>query len=314
MDYITNIKTHNKTPNLTLVLPGPCNASCSFCTWKREPDESGFLDAFYKLIYHLPPEFTQISISGGEPTLSPVLPDVLAGIEILKAQGRVTKAVLTTNGSNLTATMGLLSPAINHVNVSRHHYDDETNQNIFKCAAPLYDNISNSIGILECLGIDTNLNCVLNTSRDQTFLSHYIAYAKKIGAHSVTFRNMYNDYSESELLAYLRKHYKATSVSSCPVCRTEEYLANGMKVRCHLSDEEPTSNINLNDELYELILHPDGTLSKDWGKQKPVLLEEHPKSKILKRSTVRKLLREDQYGERYHNYSTDYDGCGYRGC
>lgn len=312
MDYITNIKTHNKTPNLTLVLPGPCNASCSFCTWKREPDESGFLDAFYKLIYHLPPEFTQISISGGEPTLSPVLPDVLAGIEILKAQGRVTKAVLTTNGSNLTATMGLLSPAINHVNVSRHHYLSNVNDKIFKCE--IHADIKQVVDYLECDAIDVNFNCVLYADEDRNFMYDYLAFARIAHIRSITFRNTYNNYKEGRILKYLRSHYKPVSVSSCPVCRTEEYLVQGMKVRCHLSDEEPTSNINLNDELYELILHPDGTLSKDWGKQKPVLLEEHPKSKILKRSTVRELLREDQYGDRYHNYSTDYDGCGYRGC
>ncbi len=307
MKHINNLKTYTANPNLTLVLPGPCNAHCSFCTWEREADESGFLSSLYKLMLHLPPNFRQISISGGEPTLSPELSSVLAAMEILKVQGKIDKVVLTTNGSNLHGVVNLFANSVDHVNLSRHHYDDETNQNIFKCAAPLYDNISNSIGILECLGIDTNLNCVLNTSRDQTFLSHYIAYAKKIGAHSVTFRNMYNDYSESELLAYLRKHYKATSVSSCPVCRTEEYLANGMKIRYHISDEEPTSNTELQQETYELILHPDGILSEDWTKQKPVSIEPLLKqSKAISSTHSRYLVEESSL------YQTS---CGYHsGC
>lgn len=300
MDYITNIKTHNETPNLTLVLPGPCNASCSFCTWKRESDESGFLDAFYKLVYHLPPEFTQISISGGEPTLSPVLPDVLAGIEILKAQGRITKAVLTTNGSNLSAAMGLLSPAINHVNISRHHYSGDANSDVFKCKIPT--DIQGIVGYLECKAIDVNLNCVLYADKDENFMYDYLSFARIAHIRSVTFRNTYNNYKEGRILKYLRSHYKPVSVSSCPVCRTEEYLVQGVKVRCHLSDEEPTNNINLNDELYELILHPDGTLSKDWSKQKPVLLEEHPRKNLRP-----KPAQEDSYGERH-------SGCGYRGC
>lgn len=273
MKHINNLKTYTANPNLTLVLPGPCNAHCSFCTWKREANESSFLSALYKLMLHLPSNFRQISISGGEPTLSPELSSVLAAMEILKVQGKIDKVVLTTNGSNLHGVVNLFANSVDHVNLSRHHFMDEVNQNIFKCATPLYENVSRSLATLSRLGIDTNLNCVLNENRSEAFLTNYVEYAKGVGAYSITFRNMYDDHSESQLLAHLREYYKATSVSSCPVCRTEEYLYNGMKIRCHISDEEPTANAELQQETYELILHPDGTLSEDWAKQKPVSIE-----------------------------------------
>lgn len=307
MKRINNLKTYTSNPNLTLVLPGPCNAHCSFCTWKREPDESGFLSALYKLMLHLPPNFRQISISGGEPTLSPALSSVLAAMEILKVQDKIDKVVLTTNGSNLHEVVSLFANSVDRVNLSRHHFMDEVNQNIFKCATPLYENVSRSLATLSRLGIDTNLNCVLNENRSEAFLTNYVEYAKRIGAYLVTFRNMYDDHSESQLLAHLREYYKATSVSSCPVCRTEEYLYNGMKIRCHISDEEPTTNVELQQEIYELILHPDGTLSEDWAKQKPVRIGPITKqpSSIVPAHLSRYLVEESST----YNRSCSSSGC-----
>lgn len=309
MKHINNLKTYTANPNLTLVLPGPCNAHCSFCTWEREADESGFLSSLYKLMLHLPPDFRQISISGGEPTLSPELSSVLAAMEILKVQGKIDKVVLTTNGSNLHGVVNLFANSVDHVNLSRHHFMDEVNQNIFKCATPLYENVSRSLAALSRLGIDTNLNCVLNENRSEAFLTNYVEYAKRVGAYSVTFRNMYDDHSESQLLTHLREYYKATSVSSCPVCRTEEYLYSGMRIRCHISDEEPTKNTQLQQETYELILHPDGTLSEDWAKQKPVNIEP-----TLKQSKAMPSTNHSNYPvDKASSYQTS---CGYRpsGC
>ena len=128
-------KLVSPTPNLSLMLPGWCNAKCEFCFWERAQLANKFPQKEYAtkvadFLDRLPESFRQISVTGGEPTISPVFDDVISVIASRK--NKFNKMVLTTNGINLDQKASIISGVVDHINISRHHYDDELNNKIFK--------------------------------------------------------------------------------------------------------------------------------------------------------------------------------------
>ena len=265
------IYTNNLNPNFTIVLPGPCQANCDFCFWKREDDEKAFIKSLKRVLKKLPSNFTQISISGGEPTLSPVFDKTLSLINKYKKKGKFHKVVLTTNGIYLKDKD---LTGIDHVNISRHGVSDKTNREIFKTDnVPSFDELPEIIKHVNKFGIDVNYNVVLtNENKDIDKLS-WSTFAKETGANSVTYRNQYGVYEISKIEEELKKEgYMPSAISQCPVCRTHTYFFDGTKFKFHASDYEPTESEVFDDkEVYELILHPTGDLTRDWEAKKIIL-------------------------------------------
>lgn len=267
-----NIKTKNTNPNFTIVLPGTCQAKCGFCFWKEDKNTSMFLKMLKKSLKKLPDLFNQISISGGEPTLSPVFDEALALIKKFKDKGKIKKVVLTTNGINLLKKD--LS-GIDHINISRHSFNDLDNQKIFGTIyVPSTKDLQEINTYCNKQGIDVNYNVVIVPGlNDDMNLYQYIFWAKATYASSITFRNQYGEYGVSNIeKKLLEDNYKPTVVATCPVCKTSTYLAKGIKVKFHSSDYEPTeSNKFDKDEVYEVILQPNGDLTRDWEANKILL-------------------------------------------
>ena len=265
------IITRNTNPNFTIVLPGPCQANCEFCFWNREDDEGSFLKSLKRVLKKLPSNFTQISISGGEPTLSPVFDETMKLINKYKKKGKFNKVVLTTNGINLIEKD---LDGIDHINISRHHVYDKVNRKIFKTdKVPDIEELTMINSFVNSEGIDINYNVVFvdeNQTNDYNIWSNFV---KKTGATSVTFRNQYGEYNYSMLeMSVLDDLYKPNIVSTCPVCRTASYFIDGVKFKFHSSDYEPTESKKFSDdETYELVLHPTGDLTRDWEAKKVIL-------------------------------------------
>ena len=97
-----------------IVLPGKCNAKCSFCFGgtpvNASKDERSTSEKLYDWMYgfkqsliNATPEYRQLNITGGEPTMSPVYKEVLRVIRDIKI--KFPKVVMTTNGFNLKPEM-----------------------------------------------------------------------------------------------------------------------------------------------------------------------------------------------------------------
>jgi pyruvate-formate lyase-activating enzyme len=266
------IKTKNINPNFTIVLPGTCQAKYGFCFLKEDKNTSMFLKMLKKSLKKLPDLFNQISISGGEPTLSPVFDEALDIIRKYKQKGKIKKVVLTTNGIHLIKKN---LEGIDHINISRYHFNDEINSKIFGTnKIPNTKEIQSINDYCNKNIIDINYNVVLipdlNTSMN---LKQYIFWAKATYASSITFRNQYGEYGISSIESKLiTDGYKPVSESLCPVCRTTTYLVSGMKVRFHSSDYEPTESKEFDkNEVYEVILQPNGNLTRDLKGEKILL-------------------------------------------
>lgn len=99
---LDQLRVYQLDPNLTAILPGLCQARCPFCVEpesKVQAQPSEWIKAFQELLeVELPEVFRVLTISGGEPSISPAFADLLAITAELLERGRLKRVVLTTNG------------------------------------------------------------------------------------------------------------------------------------------------------------------------------------------------------------------------
>ena len=79
--------------------------------------------------------------------------------------------------------------------------------------------------------------------------------------NTITFRKDYNDgfgvHDMEKLMG------EPVNVGDCPVCRKSRYLYKGMEVYFTTSEFEPKDILG-DEDVYELILQPNGDLTLDW--------------------------------------------------
>lgn len=254
-------------PNFSIVIPGGCNAKCDFCFWKKNNACKNYLEKLSDVLYKLPENFNQISITGGEPTISPYLKDVLNLID----KNKFNKVVLTTNGHKLLETLNLFENIVDHVNISRHHYDDNINNKIFRSKMIDSKKLKISINELNKIGIDVTLSSVLNEKlKTNNDIKNYINFAKYCGATQIFFRKPHGTIRPSKT-ERIYENYKYDEIK-CPVCRSRYQLIEGMKVVWKSSLIEPSLKLN---KIYELIFNESGELTKDWSGKLKININEN---------------------------------------
>ena len=253
-------------PNFTLVMPGSCQAKCSFCFWNKDQkqDQSKFLHGLIKALPILY-KYKQLSISGGEPTLSPILHFLPTIID----KSQLDKVVITTNGADLDSLFELITTTrfIDHVNISRHAINDNENEAIFGTSKlPSIKDIAKFSTEACQYGVDVTFNCVLEDSRMNSgapsFIIHNFAkLAKECNVSSICFRRCFEQESPHNIEKFLSDNYKVIKETSCPVCSYKEYLVCGLKISVRTSVKEPSNQLQ---GIYEFILQPNGDLTSDW--------------------------------------------------
>ena len=78
----------------------------------------------------LPDCFDQLSLTGGEPTLSPYFLEVLDVVR--SRRNKYKKVVLTTNGQKILDFKKEIKQTVDHINLSRHHWTEKKNAEVFK--------------------------------------------------------------------------------------------------------------------------------------------------------------------------------------
>lgn len=126
------IQEVEETYALLYVRQKGCNAKCLFCEYQNDAENFNE-DKFYAILDELKDKVwvKKVSFSGGEPTLHL---DKLARI-IKKTRVALPGAyiVVNTNGVNLDEVFEdkSLVAIIDNFSISRHHYDDDKNNEIF---------------------------------------------------------------------------------------------------------------------------------------------------------------------------------------
>ena len=140
-----------------------------------------------------------VSITGGEPTISKKLPAIL---KVLSA-GDVRKRTITTNGSGLywkventsdTVLDRLYDYKLEHLNISRAHYDNKLNSELMVMKEHLMPNekLEEIIKDAKAKGIKVRLSCALLKDGIANYdqIMRYIDWGLKLNVDNVIFRQL----------------------------------------------------------------------------------------------------------------------------
>jgi MoaA/NifB/PqqE/SkfB family radical SAM enzyme len=228
------------------------------------------MDKVFEHFHTLPNAFKTLSISGGEPTLSPVFGQFLVRLsKFRQVNSRFDRVVLTTHGGNLMDWINTVGCVVDHINISRHDMSDFDNIKIFGTGSIPTNNELR--GIIETIhkntACDVTLNCVVKPDVTVYFCEQFIDYAKSLGADAVSFRKEASDVLPTFAEYTFAIKYGIKSESKCPVCRGMEQDVDGFQVRWKGSVEEPSITTK---GVYEAVIHPDGNIYTDWGMKVPL--------------------------------------------
>lgn len=281
-NLLTDLYTVNgHKPNFTIITPGPCNAKCGFCFWNakdgkiKPPSDyfSSLRDVIKAVPYSICPA---LSLSGGEPTISPHFENILKVIDLVPRQW--DRVVLTTNGSNLNKWLDnpTFARVITNINISRHHFDDRKNRDIFH--SNIVPGVEQIREMVNKYGkkYKFNINCVTSETTDSDFIYRMLMQATfELKLPSISFRKEAGDVSPSPVEREFVKKFGSVSSNNCPVCRTTIQDNDGFKIMWKGSHPEPSQHLN---KLYELVFHPNGKVYADWSRKQDVDLRMEPET------------------------------------
>ena len=144
---------HNFT-ELAVQITAACNGHCKFCCNSKSDDYNFSFEKFKEMFLELQPvlPIDQVSFTGGEPTLFAKIVDVMQWI---RTQDPKIGFHINTNGSNLSLLKEIADVGNVDIRLSRHHYDDKTNAEIFGSThIPTLDQLQN-------LGLRLLIHCNL---------------------------------------------------------------------------------------------------------------------------------------------------------
>jgi len=274
-------KLVNKNPNFSIVIPGGCNAKCKFCfnnnIEQKQVNHENYIMNLIDNLDSLPPEFYQVSITGGEPLLSSYIDEVLMLLRFKK--DKYKNIVLTTNGTNLLEKLNMVKLSVDHINISRHHYDEDKNKNIFSGTYDISDEyISNCIKEYSKFGIDISVNCIINSNTKPEFIEKFTRWSNMMGFYTVNFRkesgNLDPTFAESSY-----NEHKVLKTNLCDVCRTKTQIINGAIVNWKCSKVEPSETLGNN--IYEAVYLPNGNLYIDWEGNKKLIIKVQDKYSFI---------------------------------
>ena len=215
-----------------------------------------------------------ISITGGEPFTDPVLLDEVISL-IFDIFGRGMEVTVDTNGSGIRQLQSIRSLRyVDTIHISRHHWDDARNEQIFGCAMPTAQALREAV---QAVGLPDLfvLNCVLLSGGVATAedAHRYLDFALETGAGKVSFITAapVNAWTAAQRVSFdsvLRDDdpsllfVRGYRDFDCCRCRDGVYLSPGGRLiefygRC--------SDASRADYCRGLVIEPDGTLRAGYG-------------------------------------------------
>lgn len=297
-----------KNFNFTIFLDNYCNADCKFCVEQIKTANTGkiektriaekevYVERLDEVLQKIRPLNPSISVTGGEPLLSPWFDDVMK----LLGKYRFRKTVITTNGTDIKKHMdAIIEAGISHVNFSRPHMDERIVQNImrFGCDHHMttYDEFPEIIDYLEKNRVRTRFNCIMSREGISSVedMKKYLDFIRSLGCHHVVFRELmsFNEATaanlekkkyadENRVLINERWEIIDRDKAFIPMVNMqghyyyiEIYQYKDMTMvseRANLSMLETEQRLN-EQYLYEMVFHPNGNLCAGWTEDKEVL-------------------------------------------
>ena len=294
--------------NFTIFIDDYCNADCRFCIEQIKTENTGrimkcgkitevdrYLNRLDEVLKAIRPYNPSVSVTGGEPLLSPAFDGVM---KLLKKY-RFRKTVITTNGTDILKHIDEIADAgISHVNFSRPHYSENVVQDImrFRDGMASFEELKAAIYSLEEKGVRTRFNCIIGKDGIDNVakMKKYMDFIAGIGCSHVVFRemmsfneetsknlekkeysagnrilmnNLWKDIDEDldfEPFNSVRGHYYYIEMYNYKDISMVSERAN---LKC--LEDERLKNMSY---IYEMVFHPNGNLCAGWNENEDVLM------------------------------------------
>lgn len=308
-DFIKEKKIAEKF-SFTPYIYNECSANCRFCSEKLERKRNVRSNTFevcenyFSKLEFILSKFKNhklfLSISGIEPLESlGFLKRVLCSVQKFEEQGgQVYEKVIYSNLSAGTYNLEEIVKLINDYNISRietsrHHYNEEKNNNIVRFKNKdilLNKNYEYVVGALRKI-ISIKLVCVLQKNGIDSFeeVENYLKWANKIGIKNVIFRELSifkDSIMDNESSNYIRENrvslmdildnidenkFKLKEIYKGYYYFSFRYVYNGKtEVTFEVSDYEEMIKCHRGNEIHKLIYYPNGNLCCDWNMENKV--------------------------------------------
>lgn len=312
--FVTGDRFAYKNLNLSIFVDDYCNADCKFCVAQLRyahrglmylkphiEDDATYLRRVEEVLERIRPLDPSVSITGGEPTLSARLPEVLRIVDSLGFR----KRTITTNGSGLmtrrngkTVLEHLLEHRWDHFSISRAHHDDEVNRRIMRFTkdSEYFGKDALRQVLRETAGTDLHhrMSCLLLREGIATVdgIRDYVDACHELGADNFIFRELM-DYDRtavnSEKIAYcdankVRLNDIWADLEGVPEFEpylnilgyyyyVEIYKYRGCTVASESADmrRQYAEKGKHPEMVYEMVLHNNGNLCGSWVDTEDVL-------------------------------------------
>lgn len=307
--------------NLSIHVASECNADCAFCIAHLRYLNEGLkyvkpdiknpevyykrLDDILNMVKNINPS---LSITGGEPTINKKLPQIL---EILMKHN-VRKRTITSNGTGLfnkakndKTIIDLLGDyKLEHLNISRAHFDSKENAKIMVMKESLMPDgkLEEIIQEAKRQNMKVRLSCALlkNGISDPKDVMKYIEWGLKIGADNVIFRqlmqfeydkvekgripdyckeeeidlnplwNYFDSVSDFELYHQVLGYYYYVEVRNYKGINVVSESADLRQINPQLDKFEKMYGKKT---AFELVYHPNGNLCAGWNENEKIISE-----------------------------------------
>lgn len=185
-----------------------CGASCPFCIAKNT-EQKQFLDLvkLEECLKRLHDEnlVRGVSFTGGEPFTDIKLLNGIINL-VYKTFGNSIEISVTTNGTNLHRIHEIeMLSYLDALHISRHHYDDQINAELFGIRVPTKEELSDILHSVSYKDLFV-LNCMLlkDYIGTQDDVHKFLDFAIEVGAGKVAFMacSPINDFAKEQTMDY----------------------------------------------------------------------------------------------------------------
>ena len=296
-----------KNFNFSIFIDDYCNADCKFCVaqlryqhkneiYQKEhiKDKDEYLRRLEEVLKLIRPLNPSISITGGEPTLSPIIVDVLRLVD----KYGFRKRTITTNGSALLKTVDndlIINHLINnnwdHLNISRASHIDSLNREIMRyndkdsyCTVEMMKDI---LDITNHSSLNHRLSCLLlkESVNSVEKMKEYVDYYASLGANNFIFRELM-DYDKTAVNTEKMTYCDENKIKLYDIWHdfekfpefkpylnvlgyyyyVEIYKYNDITIASESADLNLQDRQKQRDEdiVYEMVFHNNGNLCAGW--------------------------------------------------
>lgn len=312
-----------KNFNFSIFVDDACNADCPFCVahvryahknmaYKkpRITDDKEYLKRLEEVLDYIRQFNPSVSLTGGEPTLSPLIVKIIELIDKYKFR----KRTITTNGTRLFKTINtstgpstvlekLIEHNFDYINISRAYHDHKKNNEIMRFIDPIAEaSFINDDKYLSFINkhianskLKPRLSCLLTKEgvSNVKLMKEYLDYFISLGFNNFIFREIMSFESQTKNLE-IGEYCNNNRINLNDIWEEMEnepdfepwlnligyyYYVEIYKYKKNITVASEAADINVqykekNDHpniIYETAFHPNGNLCGSWVDNEDIL-------------------------------------------